>query len=239
MFTETIPYFHDKTKCLGFVAYDNQVKAKRPAILVAHAWRGQDDFARQKAIALAELGYVGFAVDLYGNGLSVTDAEAPNLMRPLFKDRALLQNRIGAAYDSLKVLSVVDRTQIGAIGFCFGGLTVYELLRSGVDLKGAVAFHGVFSTKETVPISPSAKGSMLILHGSDDPMTSAQELKTVQDELTQAKIDWQLHLFGGTAHAFTNHAANNPSTGAFYNEQSARRAWVMMQNFFSEIFLQA
>lgn len=241
MHTVTIPYVHGETKCLGFMAYDDRVQVKRPAILVSPAWRGQDDFARQKAIQLAELGYVGFAVDLYGNGTSVTDNEAAQYMFPLFLDRALLQARMKAAYTCISEQPQVDQSKIGAIGFCFGGLTVFELLRSGVDLKGVVTFHGVFANEregmqaKTVPISPKATGSLLILQGEQDPLVTVQDLQNVQQEMTKAGIDWQIHLYGNTMHAFTNPLANNPKNGAMYSERATQRAWTSMQNFFGEI----
>lgn len=243
MHTERIPYLQGETKCLGFLAYDDRVKAKQPAILVSHAWRGQDDFARQKAIELAELGYVAFAIDLYGNGISVTDDEAAQYMVPLFLDRALLQARIGAAYECARKLPLVDPAKMGAIGFCFGGLTVFELLRSGVDLKGVVCFHGVFANEregikaKTVPISPNAKGSLLILQGELDPLVTVADLQNVQREMTKAGIDWQIHLYGNTMHAFTNPAANNPKNGAMYSQRATERAWRSMQNFFGEVLI--
>lgn len=241
MHTETITYFHGETKCLGFMAYDESVKVRRPAILVSPAWRGQDDFARQKAIELAQLGYVGFAIDMYGDGISVADAEAAKYMVPLFLDRKLLQGRIGAAYQCVKGLSLVDPQKIGAIGFCFGGLTVYELLRSGVDIKGAACFHGVFANEreghraKTVPSNAQVGASLLILHGDQDPLVSAEDLERVRKEMTAAGVDWQIHIFGNTMHAFTNPIANNPSTGALYNPRSSLRAWIAMQNFFAEV----
>lgn len=242
MYTETIPYFHGETKCLGFLAYNDQVEAPRPAVLVAHAWRGQDNFARQKAIELAQLGYAGFAVDLYGDGLSVDDSQAPKLMAPLFLNRALLQDRIGAAYDCVRTLAAVDPSKIGAIGFCFGGLTVLELLRSGVNLKGVVCFHGIYADEregasaKTVPISPAAAGSLLILQGDQDPFVARDDLLKVEKEMTKAGIDWQVHLYGGTMHAFTNPSANNRENGTMYNERAEIRSWHAMQNFFAEVF---
>lgn len=242
MYTETITYIHGETKCLGFVAYDERIETKRSTILIAPAWRGLDDFAKQKAIEIAQLGYVGFAVDLYGGGISVSDEEAAQYMMPLFLDRELLQGRIKAAYDCACDLSTVDSQKIGAIGFCFGGLTVFELLRSGVDVKGTVCFHGVFSNEKegqkakTTSISPAAKGSLLILQGQQDPLVSAQDLIDVEREMTEAGIDWQIHLYGNTMHAFTNPLANNPSNGAMYSRKATHRSWIAMQNFFSEIF---
>ncbi len=239
MYTEKMTYFHDETPCIGFIAYDNQIQTKRPVVLVVHAWRGQDDFAREKAVEIAELGYIGFAVDIYGDGKCGTNEEAPQLMAPFFADRTLLQERIGAALTFVKKHPQVDSNRIGAIGFCFGGLTVYELLRSGASVQAVVCFHGVFAIEregqkaKMAPLSPDASGKLLILHGHEDPMVSDDDLKRVQNEMTDAGIDWQIHIYGNTMHAFTNPAANNPEMGTVYNAISAKRAWHSMQDLFS------
>ncbi|NGX38984.1 MAG: hypothetical protein KR126chlam1_00302 [Chlamydiae bacterium] len=242
MHVETIHYFHGASECRGFIAYDEKAKEKRPAVLVAPAWRGQDEFARQKAVALAELGYVGFAVDIYGEGRHTDDnLEASKLMAPFFLDRILLQGRIQAAFEALRKQPQVDRDRIGAIGFCFGGLCVFELLRGGADVKGVVSFHGVFMTEREgkkaslAPLSPKARGKLLILHGHQDPMVSEEDLHRVQSEMTEAQIDWQIHTYGLTMHAFTNPEANAPQNGILYNQISAMRAWKEMETFFMEV----
>jgi dienelactone hydrolase len=239
---ENVTYQAGQTKCLGVAVYDEAKTGKRPVVLVAHAWRGQDDFARQKAQDLAALGYLGFAADVYGNGLTTADnGEASKLMLPLFLDRPLLRERIVAAYDAAKKHPLADTSRIGAIGFCFGGLTVIELLRSGVDLKGVVSFHGVLGTKmdgqqaKEGPKSKAMKGSLLVLHGAIDPMVSPEDLRHLQDEMTESSIDWQIHIFGNTMHAFTNPMAKDKSGGMVYNEKAAIRAWQSMKNFFNEI----
>lgn len=242
MLTEKLVYYHEEVKCKGFVAYDETIPIRRPVILVVHAWRGQDDFVRQKAVELATLGYVGFAIDMFGIEKSVTDEEAPKLMMPLFLDRQLLQNRAKAAVDFISRHPLVDPSNIGAIGFCFGGLVVYELLRSGADLKGVACFHGVFVEEregqkaKTIPVSPAARGKLLIMHGHDDPSMGQSDLRRIETEMTEAKIDWQIHIYGHTAHAFTNPLANDPKKGKMYNPVSANRAWRSMQLFFDECF---
>lgn len=243
MYTEKLFYFHEETKCHGFIAYDETVEAKRPAILVAHAIRGQDDFARKKALELAQIGYIGFAVDIYGDGKSTTsNEEATELIKPFFFDRILLKERIKAAFDFLSEHPKVDRNKIGAIGFCFGGLAVYELFRSGENLQGVAAFHAVFRNEKegksakTFPTESGIKGSILILHGNEDPLVPDEDLKRVREEFTKAKVDWQIHIYGNTKHAFTNPMANDPEGGIMYSEISAKRSWRSMQNFFSDIF---
>lgn len=243
MHREELPYTAGQKQLRGYLCHNKDIHQKRPGIIVAHAWRGLDDFAKRKAERLAQLGYIAFAADLYGINQPVTsDEEAGKLMLPLFLDRPLLQERIKAAYQTLSKQPLVDASRIGAIGFCFGGLTVIELLRSGVGLRGAVSFHGGLANKrgdataKTVPIASNIKGSLLILHGHDDPSVAPSDINALQTELTQAKIDWQMVIYGHTMHAFTNPNANNPSSGMLYNESADRRSWIAMRDFFDEIF---
>lgn len=238
MFRENITYQIDGRRYRGFLTSPDD-KKRRPAILIAHAWRGQDEFARKKAEALAELGYVGFASDLYGEGrVAETDEDCLALMTPLFQDRALLQKRVVAAFNTVKQHRLVDTDKIGGIGFCFGGLTIIELLRSGVDVKGVVSFHGVLGHQnaKTVPISDHIKGSLLILHGYDDPLVTPNDISEMQQEMTKAKVDWQMNIYGHTSHAFTNPIAQDKAKGLLYNPVAEKRSWLAMRNFFEEIF---
>lgn len=242
MQTRTVSYSADDVEFSGHLVYDPQITKKRPAVLVAHAWMGQDSFARKKAAALAQMGYVGFAADVYGHGKAVsTKEEAAALMRPLFANRKALQQRIIAAYRTLQEQPEVDPHRIGAIGFCFGGLTVIELFRSGVDLKGVVTFHGTLGNTmngihaQTTPMASNIHGSILILHGHDDPLVSLQDIVHIQKELTEAHVDWQMHIYGHTQHAFTNPEADDPSVGLKFNAQANARSWQSMTNFFKEI----
>lgn len=241
---EKVLYNSGSVECQGFMVSDPTVATKRPGIVIAHAWRGLDDFAREKARQLAKLGYIAFASDLYGSGLHVqTDEEASSAMTPLFLDRNILRERIVAAYETLRKNPFVDKSKIGAIGFCFGGATVIELLRSGVELKGVVAFHALLGNSlgdKRAKMAPNAahlKGSLLILHGYEDPSVSAEDIAHIEKEFTEAKVDWQINLYGQTVHAFTNPQANDPAKGLVYNSRTAKRAWQNMENFFNEVFL--
>src|SRR4051812_45294507 len=150
MYEETIAYVVDGKEFVGkLIAPEKTDLRKRPAVIVAHAWMGCDEFAIQKARELAKLGYVGFAADLYGDGKVVqTTEEAEALMMPLFLDRALLQKRMQGAMDALCQSVYVNENKIGGIGFCFGGLAIIELLRSGADVKGVVSFHAVLGNQK-------------------------------------------------------------------------------------------
>lgn len=225
-----------------FPTSDDSKMQQWPAVIVAHAWMGQDQFACRKAEALAELGYIGFAADVYGEGKTASDAqEAECLMMPLFQDRALLQKRIRAAFEVVCQHPAVDSSNIGAIGFCFGGLTVIELLRSGIDVKGVVSFHGVLGDRmgpnqaRTVPIAKSIKGSLLILHGYEDPLVSIEDIVNMQKELSLAQVDWQMHIYSHTSHAFTNPEAQDKEHGLMFQPLSSERAWQAMLHFFMNV----
>ena len=233
--TEYVEYKDGAVTCEGYVAYDGAAKSKRPGVLVSHAWGGQGKLERAKAEKLADLGYVGFALDLYGKGKrGASMEENAKLMQPFIDDRAMLRKRITAGLDALKKHPRVDAGRVGAIGFCFGGLCVLDLARSVPrDLKGVVSFHGLFHPPKLGP-QPPITAKVLILHGYDDPMAKPDSVVAIAQELTQAKADWQLHAYGGTSHAFTNPEANSPDHGLLYNATADRRSWVAMKNFLEE-----
>lgn len=244
MHAEILKYHHDGKEFLGHLVYNSKIEEKRPAVLVVHAWKGQDEFARNKARALAELGYVALAVDLYGGAKEVeTNQEAKDLMMPLFLSRKELQERMKAAFERLCFHPFVDTKMVGAIGFCFGGLAAIELLRSGAPIKGVVSFHALLGVEidgqkaEVVPCSTPIKGSLLLLHGQDDPLVSDKDLQQMKDEMTKASCDWQLHIYSHTAHAFTLPGAHDVEHGLVYNPKANIRSWKAMRCFFDEIFI--
>jgi dienelactone hydrolase len=240
MHTEYIDYKDGDTLCEGYLAYDATIKGRRPAIVVCHAWGGQDDFARDKANKLAELGYVGFALDMYGKGRrGSNNDENSKLMQPFVHDRALLDRRANAGAAEIRKHMMVQPDQIGAIGFCFGGMCALDLARSGTEgLKGVCAFHGLLGAPPKRRAS-KITAKILALHGYDDPMAPPDQMKVFCDEMTEATrgaADWQLHAFGHCVHAFTNPVAADRSAGLHYNADADRRSWIMMKNFFEEVF---
>lgn len=234
--SNTIHYLDGDVVLEGFFAYDDSFNERRPAVLISHTWAGRDNFVMEKAKKLAQLGYFAFALDMYGAGkIGQTPEENAQLMQPFMADRALLQQRITAALLAVKLFPWVDDKKIAAMGFCFGGLCVLDLARTGVDIKGVVSFHGLLSAADNLNHVP-IKAKVLILHGNDDPLSSVDEVLKIQQELTTAGADWQLHSYGGTMHAFTNPVANNPAAGMLYQPTAEQRSWQSMVNFFAEIF---
>lgn len=233
--TRIVPYQSGDTQMDAFVAYDDAHSAKRPAVAVAHAWGGRGQFEEDKACWLAEQGYVGVALDVYGVGVrGSTTEENSALMMPLVENRPELQARLLAGLDAMAALAEVDASRIAAIGFCFGGLSVLDIARTGRDLRGVVSFHGLFMPADNLTGTPvSAK--VLCLHGYNDPMVPPEAVTALADELTHAGADWQIHAFGNTAHAFTNPQAQDPDNGMQFSAAATRRSLVIAEDFLAEV----
>lgn len=235
--TKLIEYADSDTVYEGLMAWDAARSGQRPAVLVSHAWRGRSEFENDKAVKLAELGYVGFALDVYGKGvLGSSPEENSALMQPLLDDRAGLQSRLKLAVEQVRAQEPVDRSRVAAIGFCFGGLCVLDLARCGTDLRGVISFHGLFSAPgNTAGNRVTAK--VLALHGWDDPMATPDHVLALAEELTSMGADWQIHGYGRTVHAFTNPAANDRANGLQYDASADHRSWTSMTAFLEEVFI--
>lgn len=233
--SNTVGYLDGDVHLEAFFAFDDALSGRRPAVLINHTWAGRDDFVAEKAKQLAALGYVGFALDLYGKGIvGSCPEENAKLMQPFIDNRPMLQKRMQAALYAVKLLPWVDDSKCAAIGFCFGGLCVLDLARTGTGLKGVVSFHGLLGAPGNTE-GNAIKAKILALHGHDDPLAPVEQVLAFEEEMTKAGADWQLHTFGSTLHAFTNPAANNPDIGMAYQPDSDRRSWLAMKNFLAEI----
>lgn len=231
-----IEYEHDGALLEGFLAYDDAQTGGRPAVMIAHAWAGRGEFECDKARALAKLGYAGFAADLYGKGVFSKDREENAARMQVFlDDRTKLQSRLTAALAVMKAQPEADESQAAAMGFCFGGLCVLDLARSGADLKGVVSFHGLLGAPDGMA-GANIKAKVLVLHGHDDPMAQVDAVVALEKELTAGGADWQIHVYGNTLHAFTNPAANDPDFGTVYDAAADRRSWQALRNFLDELF---
>ena len=238
MKTQTLDYLDQSTQLEAFLAWDDKKPGKKPAVLVAHDWTGRREFAENKAKEMADLGYVGFALDMYGKGVFGVDGDVEAnsaLMNPLASDRRALRQRILSALDAVRSHEQVDPLRVGAMGYCFGGMCVLELARSGADVKGVISIHGIFSPGD-IP-NEKITSKILCLHGQDDPMVPPQQVLDLENELSSAGADWQVHAYGGTMHAFTNPSANNPDFGTVYNPVADRRATRAIKDFFEEVFV--
>ena len=231
-----VEYRDGDTLLEGRVAWDDRISGPRPGVLVAHAWGGRSDFEDGKADELAGQGYAAFALDLYGKDVRGSSPEEnAGLMQPFLDDRAMLQQRLRASLAAMREQPEVDAERVAAIGFCFGGLCVLDIARTGDDIAGVVSIHGLFGPPgNTSDNRVSAK--VLALHGWDDPMAPPDQVNALAGELTAMGADWQLHAFGNTMHAFTNPAANAPDMGTVYSAAADKRSALAIKNFLDELF---
>jgi dienelactone hydrolase len=232
---QLIEYRDGEALLEGFLCYDDSYAAPLPAVMLSHAWGGRDEFIERKARRLAWHGYAAFGLDMYGKGKrGTTQEECQALMTPFVQDRALLARRINAALTTVKGLSQVDPRRVAAAGFCFGGMCVLDLARSGADVRGVVSFHGLLKPSG-LPRTGPIRARILILHGYDDPLAPPQDVLDIAKEFTDAGADWQLHAYGRTVHSFTNPAASNHAGGMVYNEVADRRSWHTFMQFLDEV----
>ena len=237
MQTKTIQYAQGDQALEGYLAWDDAIAGPRPGVLVVHEWTGLGDYVKTRARKLAELGYIAFAADIYGKGVRpATPQEAGKVAGKYKNDPKLMRQRVRAGLDALLSEPLCDPKRVAAIGYCFGGTCVLELARSGADVAGVVSFHGGLATANPAD-AKNIRGKVLALHGGDDPHVPPREVAAFEDEMRAAGVDWQLVVYGGAVHAFTNPAAGNDnSRGAAYNAAADRRSWEAMKAFFAEIF---
>src|ERR1700676_4171799 len=238
MQTDDIDYCDQAVNLRGYLAFDEKAAQRRPGVLVFHDGLGLGDFAMARARMLAELGYVAFAADMFGDRRQARNLqEVANLVGGLRNDPQTLRARGRAALATLAALPQVDPTRLGAIGFCFGGSVVLELARDGADLAAVVSFHGVLTTKSPA-ISGKIKARVLVCTGADDPLAPPDQVKAFEDEMRAAGVaDWQVISYGNTLHGFTNPAADGSMLrSALYSAQADRRSWAAMRSLFEEAF---
>jgi dienelactone hydrolase len=235
MKAEVVEYRHGDVVLEGYLAYDDLIRGKRPGVLVAHEWNGHNQYVRKRAERLARLGYVAFALDMYGKGVRAKDAKEAAALAGIYKgDRTLMRARAAAGLDVLRRRPETDPTRLAAIGYCFGGTTVLELARSGADLVSVVSFHGGLDSP-TPGDARNIKGKVLALHGGDDPFVPVSQVEAFQEEMRKGGVDWQFVSYGGAVHSFTNpESGSDNSKGLAYNERADRRSWKAMKTFFAE-----
>ncbi len=235
--TDVVSYQAGRVQAHSFVAYDDSRSGKRPGVLVVPEWWGLNDYARTRARMLAGLGYVALAVDIYGDGKSTRDPDQAAAWSGTLKsgNRSELRARIAAALRELKSNPRVDPMRTAAIGYCFGGTTVLELARSGADVTGIVSFHGGLDASDSAEAG-EIKARVLVCHGAEDPFESPAQVQAFEDEMRGAKADWQMNIYSGAEHSFTNPAnANSHVRGIAYNKEADERSWQAMRDFFKEI----
>jgi dienelactone hydrolase len=234
--TKEVEYTHNGQKLKGFFAWDDAVQGKRPGVLVVHEWWGLNDYARTRARMLAELGYVAFAADMYGDGKTTTHPqEAGQWAGQVRMNQQAWRARGLAGLNVLKGHKLVDPSGLAAIGYCFGGSTVLQLAFSGADLDGVVSFHGALTPPEADV--KNLKTKVLICHGAADSFIPDDAVIKFRTGLDQAGADYQIIYYGGARHSFTNPDADAAGVeGLKYNKAADERSWAAMQRFFDEVF---
>ncbi len=238
--TEEISYEHGETTFTGFIAYDDSISDKTPGILVVHEWWGHNDYVRDRARQLAELGYTAFALDMYGDGKLATHPEdAKAFMTEALENKEVATARFQSAVELLQSQDSVDAEKISAIGYCFGGGVVLNMARQGMDLDSVVSFHGSLA-----PYGPVEKGNVkakiLVLNGADDPFVSADAISEFKQEMDTAGAEYEFVNYPGAVHAFTNPGATQVGEKfempLAYNEQADERSWEAMKALFDSIY---
>ena len=226
----------------GFLAGGSRA-APAPGVLVIHEGGGLTDHAKGRAAMSAELGYVAFAMDLFGPevespvpGRPETMAKAQAVVRALREDVAELRARCAAALEVLQAHPQVDPARLAAIGFCFGGAAAIELARSGAPLAAVAGFHaGVLPGSAADDRAIAAK--LLLCHGEGDPVVPVRQIQDFTARLTAAGVDWQLHLYGGVGHSFANREIDAWNLPGFrYDEAADRRSWAALMQLLGEVF---
>lgn len=208
----------------------------RPAVLIAHDGNGLDDFQKRRPDRFAELGYVAFALDYFGEGKPISDEEAEVRCQELWFAPERIRALAGAGLDVLLCERLTDTSRVAAVGYCFGGAVVLELARAGADVQAVVGFHPRLATRRPHDAA-NIRGRVLVCVGSDDPHVSAQERLAFEDEMREGNVDWQMHLYGGAKHNFTRPGAELAGRpGVEYNEAADRRSWRAMLDLFNEAF---
>lgn len=232
-----IDYRAGEMRLKGYLA-DGAGGAKAAGVLVAHEGGGLGRHTKERALRLAELGHVAFALDYYGEEAPPLE-RAMELGKALREDRPQLRARMAAALEVLTAQPAVDPARLLGIGYCMGGAAMIELARTGAPLAGIVGFHSGF-LPGTPAENRAIRGRLLLCHGADDPVVGQAQRDAFCAELSEAGIDWQLHLYGGVGHSFTNADIDALGLPGFaYHEAADRRSWQAMRDFFQEVLAPA
>jgi dienelactone hydrolase len=236
---EDFHYMHEEQKLSGFVAYpdENVFLGQRPVVLIAHQWKGLGEYEKRRAEMLAELGYIAFAIDVYGENIRPKTNQDASAESDKYKNNPdLARGRMTAALDAVQDLKNADTKNIAVLGYCFGGTMALELARSGADFDTAVSFHGGLKTLN--PASPDqVKAKIQIHHGAADPYVPNEEVNNFKEEMKQAGADWHFISYADAVHSFTEkEAGNDPSQGVAYNEAADKRSWAYTLTHLEEIF---
>lgn len=208
----------------------------RPGIIIVHEWWGHNEYVRMRAEQLSKLGYHAFALDMYGEGKKATHPkDAKGFAMEAMKNPKLIKKRFEKAIEVLKSKEGVDPKRIAAIGYCFGGGIVLNMARSGVDLNGAVSFHGSLRSKIKAK-KGAVKAKLLVLNGASDPMITQKDIKNFKKEMRNAQVSYEFINYPNALHAFTNPGATKIGEDydlpVAYDKEADKDSWEVMKDFF-------
>ena len=232
--TEPVVYRDGDARLHGFLAIDADRAGKRPGVLVVHGGAGVDDHARGRARRFAELGFVVFACDMYGEGVTGNRERTIRHIGDLRNNRTALVRRVQPAIEILSSRQEVDG-RIAAVGYCFGGMVVLEYARSASTISGVVCVHGSLETTSSAE-SSSIRARILVCHGALDPHAPMSQVTAFAEEMKRAGADYQLIVYGNAMHGFTHETATGQQPGVLYHAQTDARSSVAIQDFFRELF---
>ncbi|MGL6073304.1 MAG: dienelactone hydrolase family protein [Fimbriiglobus sp.] len=234
---EAVEYKFDGVTFKGELVYDTAKAGKRPGVLVVHEWWGLNDYAKGRAEALAKMGYVAFACDMYGDGKAVTHPEdAGKMAQTVRKNVDIWRGRAKAALEVLEKHEMVDNTKLAAMGYCFGGSTALQLAYSGSKLKAVVTFHAALPTI-TAEDAKKIQAKVLICHGADDSFIKEDAITKFRDALTAAKVDLDFQSYPGAVHSFTvPDADKHMIKGMAYNADADKKSWAAMSKLLETVF---
>lgn len=240
MHTEEIQYTVDGESFTGYLAYDETIEGKRPAILLVHEWWGLNDFTREEAERLAAEGFTAFALDMYGTGVGADNpGDAADLMNKTLETEGAPLKRFQAALDLINNHETVEAGEVAAQGYCFGGAVALTMARLGLPLKGVVSFHGALETE--VKIKPGdVQAQIQVYTGGDDDMIPAEQVANFVQEMQSAGVRFDVISYPGAKHGFTNPAATARGEKfgipLAYNEDAANDAYEGAVAFYNKIF---
>lgn len=239
--TKNVEYSSGDTVMKGYIAWDDAVKEKRPAVLVVHEWWGHNNYARKRARMLAELGYVAMSVDMYGDGKTADHPkDAGTFATAVMTDLPIAQKRFEAAMAVLKAHEKVNAKQVAAIGYCFGGSVVLAMARLGVDLKGVVSYHAGNLAAAAPAQKGQVKSKVLVYNGADDAFVKPEAIKEFKREMTAADISFKFVNLEGAKHSFTSPDADmfgkKFNLPLAYSKDADEKSWQGTQDFFKKIF---
>lgn len=237
---EAVDYTSNGVTLKGYIAYDDTIKEKRPAVLVVHEWWGHNEYARKRARMLAAMGYTALAVDMYGDG-KVADhpKDAKAFMMEVVNNMDALKGRFMMAKETLEKHATVDNEKLAAIGYCFGGGVVLGMARNGLDLDGVASFHGSLATK-TPAKKGEVKAKVRVFTGAKDPMIPDEQVKLFEEEMKAAEVDYEVVVYPNALHSFTNPGADEVGKKfdmpLAYDAEADKDSWAKLSAFLADIF---